>query len=301
MVKVLNFGSLNLDYVYNVDHFVRAGETISSSLLNTFCGGKGLNQSIALARAGAKVYHAGAVGNDGGALVKVLEDNNVDTSLIRIVDLPTGHAIIQRDPDGQNCILLFGGANQSITDSHIEAALSGFSKDDYLILQNEINNTKSIMKRAKDKGMKIVLNPSPMDEKIHALPLELVDIFIVNEVEAESLFGSPEPNQIMKNFRMRFPKATIVLTMGKMGAWYQDPSLSSPLYHGIYDVPVVDTTAAGDTFTGYFISCISESMAIPRALEISSMASSLAVSKEGAEPSIPAMKEVLTANLKQKR
>jgi ribokinase len=105
----------------------------------------------------------------------------------------------------------------------------------------------------------------------------------------------------MKNFRMRFPKATIVLTMGKMGAWYQDPSLSSPLYHGIYDVPVVDTTAAGDTFTGYFISCISESMAIPRALEISSMASSLAVSKEGAEPSIPAMKEVLTANLKQKR
>ena len=229
--KGSNFGSLNLDYVYNVDHFVRAGETISSSLLNTFCGGKGLNQSIALARAGAKVYHAGAVGNDGGALVKVLEDNNVDTSLIRIVDLPTGHAIIQRDPDGQNCILLFGGANQSITDSHIEAALSGFSKDDYLILQNEINNTKSIMKRAKDKGMKIVLNPSPMDEKIHALPLELVDIFIVNEVEAESLFGSPEPNQIMKTSGCVFPSCNRI-DNGENGRISIGPSLSSPLYHG---------------------------------------------------------------------
>lgn len=297
MAKVLNFGSLNLDYVYSVDHFVRAGETISCTGLDTFCGGKGLNQSIALARAGAEVYHAGAVGRDGGALVRVLADNNVDTSLIYTLNLHTGHAIIQRESNGQNCILIYGGANQNISDAHIDSALSCFSGGDYLVLQNEINSIGSLMTKAKKRGLRIVLNPSPMDEKIQKLPLDLVDIFVLNEVEAESLCGSNEPQQVLNNFRELYPQAAIVLTWGKRGVWYQDASLLSPLHNGIYDVPVVDTTAAGDTFTGYFISCICEGRTIPRALEIASIASSLAVSREGAEPSIPTISEVLTSNL----
>jgi len=299
MTKVLNFGSLNLDYVYCVDHFVQAGETISSTEMSTFCGGKGLNQSIALARAGARVYHAGAVGKDGDKLTKVLVENQVDISLVQIADVPSGHAMIQLQPNGQNCIIIFGGANQSITESHIDQSLSHFSENDYLILQNEINSVSTIMQKAKKRGMHIVLNPSPMDEKISEMPMEMVDTFILNEVEAERLCGTGDPGQIMKDLRSQFPRAAIVLTLGRRGVCYQDPSLTEPLHNGIYRVPVVDTTAAGDTFTGFFIACISKNETALRALELASKASSLAVSRKGAEPSIPTLSEVLEANLVQ--
>jgi len=294
MTKILNFGSLNYDYVYDVDHFVRAGETISSAARQTFCGGKGLNQSIALSRAGARVYHAGSVGRDGETLIKALADNHVDTSLIRITDVASGHAIIQRDAGGQNCIILFGGANRQVSDRHIEDALEGFSEGDYLVLQNEVNNLANMIKKAKDKGMYIALNPAPMDEGIHELPLELVDIFVLNEIEAEELCGSPDPEQAMEALRRRFPSAAVVLTLGKDGVVYQDQSLATPLRHGIYDVPVVDTTAAGDAFLGFFIASVSGGSPVPNALEIASIASSLTVSKEGASPSIPTISEVYT-------
>lgn len=295
MVKILNFGSLNLDYVYDVEHFVRAGETISSSGMAAFCGGKGLNQSVALARAGARVFHAGAIGIDGGLLTDMLAQNGVDVSLVQTTDAPSGHAIIQREPNGQNCILLFSGSNRRITDVQIENALSGFSRGDYLVLQNEINSVPAIMRMAKEKGMHIVLNPSPMDEKILDMPLDMVDIFVLNEVEAEELCGGP--GNLMRRLRERFPSAAIALTLGKEGALYQDPSMQEPVRHGIYRVPVVDTTAAGDTFTGFLVSCVSEGKSVSQAMEIASKAASLAVSRMGAAPSIPTMDEVLAAKL----
>jgi len=298
MDKILNFGSLNYDYVYDVEHFVKAGETIASTKRTTFCGGKGLNQSIALSRARARVYHAGSVGNDGGELVRTLSDNQVDTSFINIADCASGHAIIQREANGQNCILLYGGANQMISGSHIEKALADFGEGDYLVLQNEINNVARILERAKAKGMRIALNPSPMNEIIHALPLELVDIFVLNEIEAESLCGeataAAAPEQAIEQLIRRFPTAAIVLTLGENGVIYQDSSLPTPLKHGIYDVPVVDTTAAGDTFTGFFVACVSKGESIAYALKTASIASSLAVSRPGAAPSIPAIAEVLS-------
>ena len=296
-MKLLNFGSLNLDYVYQVEHFVRPGETLSSESRQIFCGGKGLNQSIALARAGATVFHAGAVGEkDGEILCRILEDNGVDTQYIkRCPDTATGHAIIQVNREGQNCILLYGGANQTITTDQIDKTLALFSNGDYLILQNEVNNLQYIMEQAHAREMVIILNPSPMDEKVLALPLSYVDYFILNEIEGADLCGTQAKDQLIGSLAHKFPKAKFVLTLGKEGVLYQDGSLQ--LSHGIYRVPVVDTTAAGDTFTGYFIGSIAQGCSAQEALRLASIASSIAVSREGAASSIPTLAEVKSSRL----
>ena len=136
-MRVLNFGSLNIDYVYSVDHFVQKGETISSSMLNVFSGGKGLNQSVALSRAGVEVYHAGMIGMDGLFLVELLEDAGVDTRyVVRSKDVRTGNAIIQNDSQGDNCIILYGGANQAVSKEMIDNVLKEFGSGDWLVLQN---------------------------------------------------------------------------------------------------------------------------------------------------------------------
>ena len=164
-MKVLCFGSLNIDYTYKVDHFVKKGETLSSGSLQVFSGGKGLNQSIALARAGAETYHAGSIGEDGRFLLEQLQDAGVDTRYVTVLEtVRTGNAIIQNDKEGDNCILLYGGANQAVTTNQADAVLEHFRKGDFLVLQNEINELAYIMERAHERGMKIVLNPSPMDE-----------------------------------------------------------------------------------------------------------------------------------------
>lgn len=296
-MKLLNFGSLNIDYVYKVDHFVRPGETMSSESRQTFCGGKGLNQTIALARAGVQVYHAGAVGKaDGEMLLEALKKNNVNIDFVKqCEDIATGHAIIQVNRSGQNCIMLYGGANQTMTKEHIDETLAGFSAGDFLILQNEINNLGYIMEQAHKKGLVIVLNPSPMNEKILALPLEFVDYFMLNEVEAADICGEESKDNLLGNLSRKYPKAKIVLTLGKQGVQYKDGE--QILSHGIYKVPVVDTTAAGDTFTGFFIGSLAQGYAAEEALRLASVASSIAVSRQGAESSIPYMDEVKSSNL----
>ena len=158
-MKVLNYGSLNLDLVYHMEHFIRPGETFGATRLDKFPGGKGLNQSIALARAGARVYHAGNVGPDGEVLVETLRNAGVDTDLIRRVEEVTGHAVIQVDSRGDNSIILYAGANARVTSDQIDRVLEEFARGDYLILQNEINLVGEIMDKAFDKGMTIVLNP----------------------------------------------------------------------------------------------------------------------------------------------
>lgn len=296
-MKLLNFGSLNIDYVYQVDHFVRPGETLSSDSRQTFCGGKGLNQTIALSRAGVEVFHAGAVGRaDGAVLLNTLKSNGVNTDFInQCEDVASGHAIIQVTPSGQNCILLYGGANQTITKEHIDATLSHFSAGDYILLQNEINNVDYIMERAYQKGLVIVLNPSPMNERILALPLAYVSYLILNEVEAADICGELAEDNLLEALSHRYPNAKIVLTLGKRGVQYKDGD--TILTHGIYKVPVVDTTAAGDTFTGYFIASLAQGHTPDEALRLASVASSIAVSRKGAEASIPYMHEVINSTL----
>ncbi len=290
-MKFLNFGSLNLDFVYDVEHFVRPGETISSAALNTFSGGKGLNQSVALSRAGAQTYHGGCIGKDGQILLDGLRAAGADVSFVRVLkSCRTGHAIIQVDPSGQNCILLFGGANQAVTDVQIEETLSRFGAGDFLLLQNEINGLEQLMEKAAEKGIRIAFNPSPIDGKISQLPLEKVEFFLLNEIEGAALGGGNRPEEILEGLKKRYPKAKIVLTLGKEGALYFDGEKT--FFQPIFPVKVMDTTAAGDTFTGYFLEAVSRGLPGDVCLKRAAAASAIAVSRKGASPSIPDGAEV---------
>lgn len=290
-MKFLNFGSLNLDFVYDVEHFVRPGETISSAALNTFSGGKGLNQSVALSRAGAQTYHGGCIGKDGQILLDGLRAAGADVSFVRVLkSCRTGHAIIQVDPSGQNCILLFGGANQAVTDVQIEETLSRFGAGDFLLLQNEINGLEQLMEKAAEKGIRIAFNPSPIDGKISQLPLEKVEFFLLNEIEGAALGGGNRPEEILEGLKKQYPKAKIVLTLGKEGALYFDGEKT--FFQPIFPVKVMDTTAAGDTFTGYFLEAVSRGLPGDVCLKRAAAASAIAVSRKGASPSIPDGAEV---------
>ena len=288
MNQILNFGSLNQDRTYHVKEFVRAGETISAQGYEVFCGGKGLNQSIAAARAGdGPVYHAGAVGPDGEVLRETLRESGVDDRYLQTLDGPSGHALIQIDEKGQNCIIVHGGTNMQLTRPYIDSVLAHFGAGDFLILQNEINEVGYIMEQARGRGMAVVFNPSPITKTLcEEYPLDLVDYFILNEIEGAALSGAGGSNQeILEGLHRRFPRAAIVLTVGEQGVLYARDEVR--LSHGIYSVPVVDTTAAGDTFCGYFVAAAARGLPVEESLRRASAASALAVSVLGAAPSIP--------------
>lgn len=292
-MKVLVFGALNIDYVYEVEHFVQPGETISSKGLQLYCGGKGMNQSIAFAKSGTDTWHAGAVGDhDSDMLLQGLQEAGVHTELVQKKESLSGHAIIQRTPEGENNIILFGGANQMITREDADLALSHFSRGDYIILQNEISEIPYIMEKAHQLGMYIVLNPSPMDEKIFSMPLEFVDYLMLNEVEGGALSGVAKGTheEIRDRLMERFPETRIILTLGKEGSLYgyKDEKYRQP----VYPVKTVDTTAAGDTFTGYFMGSIIRGKSVQEALQTASKASAIAVGRKGAGASIPTLAEV---------
>ncbi|EHL10716.1 ribokinase [Oribacterium parvum ACB1] len=301
-MKVLNFGSLNIDYVYSLDHFVQKGETISSDALHIFPGGKGLNQSVALGRAGVSVSHAGAVGKDGDFLLELLKESCVDTKYIQVLEgVQTGTAIIQNDKSGDNCIILYSGANHQITKEQIANTISDFEKGDFLVLQNEINGMDSIVRVAEEKGLKIVLNPSPMNEKILGLPLQYVDYFVLNEVEAAQILGlenisEKDGEKIVRELYNTYPHAKIVLTLGAEGSIYFD---GEKLYRQrAYKTEVVDTTAAGDTFSGFFIAGILRGDTVEQAMDTAARAAGIAISRPGAAPSIPKIEEVLEFSFK---
>ena len=292
-MKILNFGSLNLDLVYQMPHFVRAGETLSSTAFSRNVGGKGLNQSVALAKAGAEVYHAGLVGEDGEMLRSFLRDSGVDVRFVRTVNQPSGHAVIQVEPAGNNCIFLYGGANQCVTEEFIREALSPFGPGDFLVLQNEINAIDRIIELAAERGMQVVLNPSPIAENLKELPLDKVSWFILNEIEGAELSGETEPEKILDALTALYPNARIVLTLGGDGSVYAGPG--ERIAQPAFTVQAVDTTAAGDTFTGFFFAAVADGVPAGEALMRASKASSISVTRPGAAASIPTLDEVLAA------
>ena len=290
-MKILNFGSLNIDKVYSVPHFVSAGETLSSTNYEEFPGGKGLNQSIALAKAGAEVYHAGKIGKDGLFLKDILSESNVNIDWIEETGTTTGHAIIQVSSSGENCILLFGGANKEITIDQINDVLVNFSQDDLLLLQNEINDLEYIVEKAHKKGLKIALNPSPIDETMIKLDFSKIDYLILNEIEAKAITGENMNDKIFQRLLSLNKQLKIVLTLGTEGVIYKDSVQEHR--QPSYKVDAVDTTAAGDTFLGYFLSQISQHTDIKKSLQIAAKAASIAVTRKGAASSIPTWQEVI--------
>ena len=290
-MKVLNFGSLNLDYVYQVESILIPGETQASKSRQTFCGGKGLNQSIALAKAGIPVYHAGLIGEGGEQLLEVCRENGVNTEFIKQIPGLCGHTVIQVDRNGQNCILLFGGSNRSMTKEFVDSVLDSFDEGDIILLQNEINELDYIIDRAYEKKMMIILNPSPFDSALEKCDLSKISLFLMNEIEGFQITGEKEPDRILAKVKKLYPNAKVVLTLGGDGSVYQD---ETGIYRqGIFKVKAVDTTAAGDTFTGYFISSIIDGMPVQDGLKLAAKASAIAVSRAGATASIPVRSEVV--------
>lgn len=294
-MKVLNIGSCNIDYVYQVDHFVQPGETMDCLSMQAGCGGKGLNQSIAIAQAGAEVFHAGFIGPEGEFLRKKLEDKGVDTSLLRTSTGANGHAIIQVDRQGMNCILLYGGSNQQLTEEYVDSVLAQFSPGDILVLQNEINMIPYIMEKAYAAGLRIAFNAAPYQEAVRNYPLDKVTWLIVNEVEGGGLSGRNEPDDIARELRRLYPKTNLLLTLGKAGCIYL--SDEGTFFQKACRVEAVDTTAAGDTFTGYFIKGICDGLNATQTLRLATAASAIAVTRPGAADSVPTFEEVAHSEL----
>ena len=292
-MAIVNFGSLNLDKVYRVPHFCAGGETILAKSQTDSVGGKGLNQSIAIARSGAAVRHAGMIGDGGETLRGYMHVNGIDTSLLQTCSAPQGHAIIQVNPAGQNCIIVYGGSNQLVSVPYIDETLDRFQAGDYLMLQNEISNVDHLITCAHNKGMRVVLNASPVDENLLRVDFAALDWLVVNEIECMAIADCNDLTQAYETLKRRYPDVGILLTMGVEGSvsWADREEIRQRAY----PVKAMDTTGAGDTFVGYFVGCLANGFSRAEAMRHASMASAVAVSRLGAASSIPLMADVKKA------
>lgn len=290
MNTLLTIGSLNIDLVYQVPHFVRPGESLPATSFTRGPGGKGLNQSIAAARAGAAVRHAGCIGPDGLFLRDLLASENIDVTPLRIGTEATGHAIIQITPEGENSIILYPGANHTLTSADLDTAFAPSKPGDLLILQNEVNSPDLILRTAAARGLRIILNTAPISSDLAALPLEHAEVLICNETEGEALTGHTEPTAILTALHARCPRTTIILTLGAEGCRCLGPNddWSLPAVR----VTPLDTTAAGDTFVGYLAAGLAVGLPLRTAAERATRAAAITVTRPGAADSIPRVDEI---------
>lgn len=295
---IINFGSMNVDHVYSMPHFVQPGETLQSNAYNIYCGGKGLNQSVAAARAGAKTIHAGMCGKGGEMLLEFLGSNGVELSFLGKPDVAQGHAIIQVSESGENSIILFPGSNYAVTKEYVDGVLDQQQVPQYVMLQNEISEVPYIIEAAYKKGFPVVLNASPFDASLLEIDYSKVSWLLVNEIEGGCITGETEPEAILAKLREKYPETGVVLTLGKEGSICSRGD--TVIRQGIFKVDTVDTTAAGDTFTGYFIAGLDAGLALEEALCRAAAASAIAVTRPGAAPSIPLAEEV-TEFLKERQ
>ena len=290
MPKLVNLGSLCVDNVYRVGSIAAAGETVASASHDVFPGGKGLNQSIAAARAGAQVVHVGCVGGDGDWLRDTLAAEGVDVSGVRIVDGSSGHAVIQVNDRGENAIVIAGGANRTLDNADVERALDQVRADDWLLLQNEINDLEEVLRLARERRCRLAFNVAPVDGRETGYDLADVHLLIVNEIEAAALAGTTDPPTAAKLLRDRLPNAEVVLTLGKDGLIHAGANGLSRL--AAYPVQAMDETAAGDAFIGFLMAALLAGDNIEPALRMGSAAGALAATKAGAASSIPTLTEV---------
>lgn len=301
-MTIYNFGSINIDHIYRVPHLVRAGETLASKSYNSVLGGKGANQSIALAKASADVTHLGRYNTVDTWVKQILLDAGVSCDLLQTVDTATGHAMIQVDDNGENSIVLFSGANTSFTEQDIPPLLHAAQAGDWLLFQNECNQLPALMETAVQKGLRIACNPAPIDDSIKALPLKHLDTLIVNEVEAAELFGiaveeitataetHSAPDSLERGIQALCPSTSVIITLGSNGVFARDAA--GWCYTAAHKVKAIDTTAAGDTFTGFYLMAVSQGESMQDAIKLGCAASALCVQKAGATSSIPSLLDV---------
>lgn len=289
-MTVFNIGSINIDHLYQVGHFVRPGETLASTQYQQLLGGKGANQSIAIARAGGQVCHVGAVFHGDDQVLHSLNNHGVDTSLVAKTDTPTGHAIIQLTPEAENAIILYPGANHSLTQEQISGVLAQTSVEDWVLLQNETNLVLETLQQAAASPAQVAFNPAPMDLELTRAALSYIDLLVVNEVEAMDLTRTETIEAATTALEQDFPQLSILLTLGKDGVRYISHGQND--FVPAFKVEAVDTTAAGDTFIGFYLAALSEGKAPNAAMTIGCAASALCVTRLGAADAIPTRDEV---------
>lgn len=289
-MKCLVFGSMNIDKVYCLERLPERGETLSCGRYEVHVGGKGLNQAVSLAKSGADVYMSGYVGHDGTFLTDFLSKSGVDTGLVRVTDSFSGHAVIEVDKEGQNQMILFPGVNREITREYCDEILAKFSPGDLLVMQYETSQVEYMIARAHDKGMKVALNPSPFVDELKKIDYEKIDYLILNESEGYGISGENSIPEVIKALTNTVTNGAVVLTLGAEGAIYADGE--TVLTVPAFKAEAVDTTGAGDTFTGYFLNAVLCGEKPEQALKTACAASALAVSKTGAAETIPEKEEV---------
>lgn len=290
-MKILNIGSCNIDYFYEVEHLMRAGETITTHQLEVQCGGKGLNQSIAASKAGVVVYHAGIVGKDGDILKEALKESNVQCDYLIKSNHKTGHAIIQRERSGENCIMVYPGSNHAFTEEMIQNIINSFEPEDILIVQNETNLVREMLAKGTERGMTTILNPAPYLTNIKEIDLNTVNYIVINEVEGKDLTGYDDDEEIVSYLCDTYSHLKVILTQGSKGCLYgyQQQRIHQPAFK----VNAIDTTAAGDTFIGYFAACLVRGLEVKKILTVASKASSITVTGKGSSNSIPSWDQVV--------
>ena len=291
MPKLVNLGSLCIDHVYTVNHVAQTGETVASEAYSVFPGGKGLNQSLAAAKAGAAVKHVGCIGEDGRWLKDVLHEGSVDATGVRVIEGSTGHAIIQVDSQGQNAIVIVGGTNRQISPEIRQETFAGMESGDWLLLQNEINDLDTVLAQAASQDVKVAFNVAPVDGREQTYDYEKVGVLFVNEVEANALAGEEDAVASYEKLQDRYPDTTVVLTLGKDGGYCGRKGMES-IHYEPYSVDVVDETAAGDSFIGYFMSGLLSDRSLSGVVDLANAAGALAVTQAGAASSIPELADV---------
>lgn len=285
-MAIFNLGSINADHVYDVPHLPAPGETLAAAGFSTGLGGKGANMSVAAARAAAHVQHIGAVGPDGRWAVERLLEYGVDTRHIHQIDTPTGHAIIAVDADGENSIILYPGANQDISTDMIGAALSTAQVGDMLLMQNETSGQAQAAAMAGDLGLRVAYAAAPFDAQATAQVIDLVDLLFLNAVEAAQL------SEHMGKPLDALGVADVIVTLGADGCRWINSNDGTDQSFPAVPVTPVDTTGAGDTFTGYVLAGLDRRMPMAQAISLANRAAALMVTRHGTADVIPDLSEV---------
>ncbi|WP_299413831.1 ribokinase [uncultured Sulfitobacter sp.] len=281
---IWNLGSINIDNFYEVPHLPAAGETLAATSYGFGLGGKGANMSVAAARAAARISHIGAVGADGRWTRDRLLEYGVDTPHIAQIEMPTGHANIVVERGGENSIVLFQGANVHLTEAIIGGALTEASPGDFLLMQNETNGQEYAAATAQSLGLRVAYAAAPFEASAIERLLGRIDLLVLNEVEASQLEAATGKTVGALGV------ADVIVTLGAQGCkWVSN---IGEKHFDAYPADAVDTTGAGDTFTGYLVAGLDRGMDMVTAIDLALKAGSLMVMRRGTADVIPDLKEI---------
>lgn len=281
---IWNLGSINIDNFYEVPHLPAPGETLAAVSYGFGLGGKGANMSVAAARGAARISHIGAIGPEGHWTLDRLMEYGVDTPHISQIEVPTGHANIVVDSSGENNIVLFQGANVKLTEAMIGRALSAASTGDFLLMQNETNGQVYAAETARSLGLRVAYAAAPFEADAIGQLMEWIELLILNEIEAAQLEAATGKSV----GALGVPD--VVVTLGAQGCkWVSN---AGEKRFDAYPAEAVDTTGAGDTFTGYLVAGLDRGLDMETAIDLALKAGALMVTRRGTADVIPDLKEI---------